>query len=193
MQMKERFVRLARDKFRFAAAMVSFMGVAVLLYRDSVLGAILSPLAVLTAQATLFLLHLSGIEAAQAASQIYHPGGFAYEVCYRCTGILPAAFLAVAILAYPGALSRKVIGLFLGVPVLISLNLARLMHLYYVGVHNPAAFDLAHGYLWECLLILATFGIWFGWMRWAKEGKTCLLQGRWFLYILKLSKHPGPH
>jgi exosortase/archaeosortase family protein len=150
--------------------MVSFTGVVLFLYRDSVIGAVLSPLATITAQATLVLLQLLGIEAVQVASQIHHPGGFAYEVYYGCTGILPAAFLTVAILAYPATRSRKAVGLALGVPILISLNLMRLVHLYCVGVNSPTTFDFAHDYIWRWLLILATFGIWFGWMNWAKGG-----------------------
>jgi archaeosortase B (VPXXXP-CTERM-specific) len=150
--------------------MLSFTGVVLLLYRDSVIGAVLSPLATITAQATLVLLQLLGIEAIQVASQIHHPGGFAYEVYYRCTGILPVAFLAVATLAYPATLSRKAVGLALGVPILISLNLMRLVHLYCVGVNSPTTFDFVHDHIWKWLLILATFGIWFGWMSWAKGG-----------------------
>ena len=172
MQMWKPLIRVGTlHTFRFVVTMLSFTGVVLFLYRDSVLGAVLSPLATITAHATLVLLHLLGIEAAQVASQIYHPGGFAYEVYYRCTGILPAAFLAVAILAYPATWSRRAVGLALGVPILISLNLMRLVHLYCVGVHSPATFDFVHDYIWKWLLILATFGIWFGWMSWAEGGQ----------------------
>ena len=53
-------------------------------------------------------------------------------------------FLTAAILASPGAMRRKVIGLAVGVPILIALNLTRLVHLFSLGVYHPEAFTLAH-------------------------------------------------
>ena len=149
-----------------------FLGVVLLTHCDNVLGALLAPLAALTAQMTLPLLHWSGMEATRAATVISHPGGFAYEISYRCTGFLPVAFLTACILASPGSLQRKVPGLAVGVPVLIGLNLTRLVHLFYVGVHNPAVFDVAHALLWEGCLVLAILGLWRGWMAWSESRTT---------------------
>lgn len=156
---------------RFALVMVGFAGAVLLTYREDVLGALLAPVTMWTAQATLALLHWFGMEATRTANVISHPNGFAYEIYYRCTGFLPVAFLATAILAYPGPLRRKIIGLAVGVPVLIALNLTRLVHLFYLGVRHPAAFDLAHSVLWEGLLILAILGLWLGWTRWLTSAR----------------------
>jgi exosortase H (IPTLxxWG-CTERM-specific) len=151
---------------RFAAVMVSFTGVALLTYREDVVGAPLALLTAWTARATLALLHWLGMEATRVATVISHPSGFAYEIYYRCTGFLPVAFLTTAILASPGPWRRKLVGLVVGVPLLIALNLTRLVHLFYVGVYHPAAFDFAHTVLWEGFLILAILGLWLGWTRW---------------------------
>ncbi len=152
---------------RFVAVMVGFAGVALLTYREDVLGALLAPLTTWTARVTLALLYWLGIAATRMATVVSHPSGFAYEIYYRCTGFLPVAFLMTAILAYPGCWRRKLVGLAVGVPVLIALNLTRLVHLFYLGVHNPAAFDFAHSVLWEGFLILAILGLWLGWTRWS--------------------------
>ena len=152
---------------RFVAVMVGFAGVALLTYREDVLGTLLAPLTTWTARLTLASLHWLGMEATPMATVISHPSGFAYEIYYRCTGFLPVAFLMTAILAYPGRWRRKLVGLVVGVPVLIALNLTRLVHLYYLGVYHPAAFDLAHSVLWEGFLILAILGLWLGWTRWS--------------------------
>jgi exosortase/archaeosortase family protein len=109
------------------------------------------------------------MEAVRLVTVISHPDGFAYEIYYRCTGILPVAVLTVSILAYPGPLRQKLVALAAGVPILISLNLMRLVHLFYLGVHNPAAFDIAHAIVWETLLIVAIIGIWMGWTRWSDK------------------------
>ncbi len=151
---------------RFVTVMVGFLGVVLLTYREDVLGPLLAPLTTLTVRTTLTLLHWAGMEAIRVTTVISHPDGFAYEIYYRCTGFLPLAFLTASILAYPGTLRHKCVGLAVGLPILIALNLMRLVHLFYIGVHDPALFDLAHAVLWEGLLILAILGLWFAWTRW---------------------------
>jgi len=154
---------------RFAAVMLGFVGVVWLTYREDVLGPPLATLTTLTAQMTVALLHWLGMEAVRVTTVISHPDGFAYEIYYRCTGILPMAFLTVSILAYPGPLRQKFVGLAVGVPILIALNLTRLVHLFYIGVHSPAAFHIAHKIVWETLIILAIIGLWLGWTKWSHK------------------------
>ena len=145
-----------KQKSRFAFIMAGFALALVFTYREDVLGASLSPLAHYTAQITLVLLHVSGMEAARAATLIFHADGFAYEIYYRCTGFLPVAVLFVSIFAFPAPLRSKFIGLAIGVPVLLALNLFRLVYLFYVGVYIPAAFDFAQLVVGEGLMIFAT-------------------------------------
>jgi exosortase/archaeosortase family protein len=116
---------------------------------------------------TLAVLHGLGIEAARMVFQIHHPAGFAYEIYYRCTGILPVAILAICIVVFPASWRNKCIGLALGIPFLVALNLMRLVHLFYLGVHAPAAFDLAHRVIWEAVIVSATVLIWWLWSKWA--------------------------
>ena len=138
-------------------------------YRENVLGDILAPLSIYTAQITLGLLHLFGMEASRAAVYIYHPEGFAYEIYYRCLGLLPVIIFTAAIFAYPRTMKDRCWGIVVGVPVLIGLNLCRLVTLFYVGVHHPAAFDFAHTVIWEGCLFLATLGLWLGWVKWSNS------------------------
>lgn len=145
---------------RFAVVMAVFVAVVLLTYREDVLGSLLTPLTTLTAQMTVALLHWLGMEAVRVSTVISHPDGFAYEISYRCTGFLPVAFLTVSILASPGPVRRRLVGLAVGVPVLFGLNLVRLVHLFSIGVHNPAAFDVAHAVVWEGFLIVTIFGFW---------------------------------
>ena len=155
-----------RQKFRFAIVMAGFILALLFTYREDVLGHILSPLTYYTARTTLVLLHLCGMEAARAAMLIYHSDGFAYEIYYRCTGFLPVAILTASIFAYPGPLRGKFFGLAIGVPVILALNLFRLVCLFYVGVYIPTAFDFSHSVLGESLLVLATLGLWLAWIKW---------------------------
>jgi len=112
-------------------------------------------------------LHGIGIAAQRAGTLLYVPGGFAYEINIGCTGLLPAAVLAVAILAAPETRSAKGRGLLVGVPLLLTVNLLRLVHLFYIGIHAPGRFVVAHALLWEATLVLFTFATWLVWSAWA--------------------------
>jgi len=164
-----RRIPVAKEKAggRYILTVVALLGVFLIFYREDLLGRFLSPWAELTTRMTIAVLHLVGIEAARVVSQIHHPGGFAYEIYYRCTGILPVAILIICITAFPASWRRKLVGLAMGAPVLLILNLVRLVHLFYLGVHAPAAFPLAHRVIWEAVLISATVLIWWLWSKWA--------------------------
>jgi exosortase/archaeosortase family protein len=151
----------------FITKVAAFMMLFLAVYRDDLLGRLLGPWEELTAQTTLVLLHFLNVEAARWGSQIHHPDGFAYEIYYRCTAVLVAALLTALTLATPSSARSKLIGLCAGIPVLVGLNLIRLVQLFHTGVFHPGLFDLAHGILWEFILVLATLGIWWRWSRWA--------------------------
>lgn len=120
-----------KEMIRFIAVMTGFALVLFCVYREEQLGSLLTPFTVLTANMTLSLLHLSGMDAVvKAATQIHHPDGFAYEIYYRCIGFLPVTIFTVSIMAYPGAMTKKILGLFLGVPILVAINFIRLVRLF---------------------------------------------------------------
>jgi exosortase/archaeosortase family protein len=85
------------------------------------------------------------------------------------------AILSAAIFAYPRPLRIKFLGLAVGVPVLFALNFLRLVYLFYVGVHIPAAFDFAHSVLGEALIIMATLGLWLAWIKWSRSAEKGLV------------------
>ncbi len=101
-----------------------------------------------------------GIDAFREVSALYGPGGFAYEISRGCLGLVPAAFLIVGVLAYPGERRRKLRALVVGVPLLFVLNLMRLVHLFYLGVYRPDLFPLAHQVVWQGAIIAAVFLFW---------------------------------
>lgn len=155
--------RMKRLNLHFVKVMLVYGGAIFLVYRDEVLGPSLAPLAVLTARMTLQLLRAVDVEVLQEGAKLSHPAGFAYEIAYDCTGFLPIVTFLVCVLAYSGPVSRKCAGIALGVPILLAVNLFRLAHLFYVGVHFPDEFTFAHEVLWEGLLTLVFCGLWWGW------------------------------
>jgi exosortase H (IPTLxxWG-CTERM-specific) len=150
---------------RFALILGIFVLGAVLTHRNPLLIRALAPFDRLTAQATAAVLDWHGMEVIREDVVLSHPSGFGYEIYYRCTGLLPAAFLAVGVFAFPIRLRLKLVGIAIGVPLIFSLNLIRLASLFYIGVWHPSLFDLAHTVIWESLLLLSIVGFWLWWMR----------------------------
>jgi exosortase/archaeosortase family protein len=129
----------------------------------------LAPLEERTAEATEWLLCRSGIEVERAGSVLSHPAGFAYNLGYRCTGAAVFAFLAVGILVLPLSWRTRRRGLSVGILLVLVTNQARLVSLYYIGVHQPpAVFDFAHRVLWEAAMVGVILAVWL----------RCLRQGR---------------
>jgi exosortase/archaeosortase family protein len=168
-----------RSALRLAAAL-AWLGVIVLARGWT--GApvrLLDPLAGLVASLTQTALHGIGIAAERAGTVLYVPGAFAYDINIGCTGLLPAAVLAVAILASPGARRAKQRGLVVGVPLLLTVNLLRLVHLFYLGIHSPRHFVLAHTLLWEGTMVLFSFVTWLLWTRWAARRERGVSGAGW--------------
>lgn len=160
---------------RFVGIVTTFAVAVSLLFRDEIVGPLVLPLRVLTARVVVALIHGLGIDAFREAAALYHPGGFAYEISRGCLGLVPAAFLVVGVLAYPGEGRRKRLTLIAGVPALFALNLVRLVHLFYLGVYHPDLFRPAHQVIWQALMVVAVFLLWFGA---TGRGVTGLLRAR---------------
>ena len=150
---------------RFVLTLGAFVLVALLTHRNPLLVRALAPVDLLTARATAAVLDWHGMEVIREDVVLSHPSGFGYEIYYRCTGLLPAAFLAVGIFAFPASLRTKLMGVAIGVPLVLFLNLIRLPSLFYIGVYHPSVFDFAHTVVWEGLLLLFIVGFWVWWMR----------------------------
>ena len=153
---------------RFIATLCLFTGAVLPCYREEVLGSLLGSLTSATASTTLGWLQLFGLNVLKDATIIYEPGGFAYEIIFKCTGFLPAAFFVVAVLAFSGSIRQKLAGLSIGVPTLLLINQLRLVHLFFVGAVYPEYFHLAHSILWEIAMVLSVLGLWFSWKKWVE-------------------------
>ena len=146
---------------RFGLTVGIFGAVVSWSYRHPRLYELLSPVESWAAGGTRWLLAWSGIEVERAGTVLSHSSGFAYNVGYRCTGLVVAAFLAVGLVALPLGRRARARGLIVGVPLVLAANLARLVSLFYVGVHRPAAFDIAHLVVWEGAMVLVILAVWF--------------------------------
>lgn len=86
------------------------------------------------------------------------------DVHFGCDALEPIVYFGAAVMAFPAAWKRRLIGLALGIPALFVLNIARIVSLYFVATRRPDWFDAAHRDIWQPLFIAATLGLWFTWV-----------------------------
>ncbi len=150
---------------RFAAALALFGLALAGFYRSPRLFRLLEPSELWTARVTERVLAVSGVEVERRGTILAHPGGFRYEIYYRCTGWMVAAFLLVGLFALPGGWRSKLGAAALGVLAVLAVNLVRLVSHFYLADHYPRAIPFAHSVLWEGAMIRLAMLFWIPWMK----------------------------
>jgi archaeosortase B (VPXXXP-CTERM-specific) len=79
--------------------------------------------------------------------------GFSVMIIDECTGMYELLVYAGCILAYPTTVSKKILGLVLGIPAMLGVNMVRLLFLSFVGILYPSMFSYVHYYLWQITFI----------------------------------------
>jgi len=112
-------------------------------------------------------------------------GAFSYRIVEECTATAVVGLFTVAVLAAPAvAWRRRAIGVIVGSAALLTANWVRLLSLAWLGVHRPAAFDLAHVWLWQIVSVALVVVAWLVWLRWATgqsdDSGTARQRTAWF-------------
>jgi len=95
--------------------------------------------------------------------------GFAVAIESGCNGIEACIVLVAAILAFRAPWRRKVAGVLGGVLAVQLANVVRVVSLFYVGQWSLAAFEWAHLYVWQALIMVDAMVFWLLWLRWIRE------------------------
>lgn len=96
---------------------------------------------------------------------IISSSGFSVSVKKGCDAAEPMAIFVAGILAFPALISRKLIGLGIGLAVLFVLNVIRIITLYLTGIYNPDLFESMHLAVWQVAFIAVAVLLWFLWLR----------------------------
>lgn len=88
-----------------------------------------------------------------------------------CDAIHPSALFVAAVLASPVPWMTKLPGIIVGTLSLMVINLIRIVSLFYVKIHYPAAFEVMHVEVWQALFIFLAVLLWALWAMWALRGK----------------------
>lgn len=92
--------------------------------------------------------------------------GFGVQIVAGCNGVEAMLVLAAAILAFRAPWKERLIGLAAGFVAIQSLNLVRVVSLFYLGRWSFTLFEFAHLYLWQALIMLDVVVVWLLWLRW---------------------------
>ncbi|MGH8041198.1 MAG: exosortase H [Rudaea sp.] len=92
--------------------------------------------------------------------------GGGIEIVAGCNGVEAVLILVCAILAFPSPVKHKLIGIGIGFVAIQSLNLVRIISLFYLHEWNQVWFEWFHLYLWQALIILDALVFWLIWLRW---------------------------
>jgi exosortase H (IPTLxxWG-CTERM-specific) len=91
--------------------------------------------------------------------------GFAVSIEAGCNGVEASIVLVAAMLAFPAPWKRKLVGLAAGIVAVQGLNIIRVISLFYLGQWNIDAFEFAHQYVWQALIMLDVLVVWLLWVR----------------------------
>ena len=98
--------------------------------------------------------------------------GFAVSIEAGCNGVEAALILVAAMLAFPASWRKKLAGIAAGLLAVQLLNVVRVVSLFYLGQWSLAAFEWAHLYLWQALIMIDVLVVWLLWLRWLRQGEA---------------------
>lgn len=84
----------------------------------------------------------------------FGPRGFAVSIESGCNGVEATIVLIAAVLAFPAPWRARLLAIGLGFLAVQSLNILRIISLFYLGRWNLDIFAWVHLYLWPALIML---------------------------------------
>jgi exosortase H (IPTLxxWG-CTERM-specific) len=98
--------------------------------------------------------------------------GFSVSIEAGCNGVEATIVLVAAMMAFPAGWRMKLLGIVIGFLAIQFMNLLRIISLYYLGQWNMQAFEWAHLYIWQSLIILDVLVVFLIWLRFISKEKT---------------------
>jgi len=128
--------------------------------------AVVEPWTALLARASVALVTLFDSHAAASGKVILSTAnGFAISIEAGCNGVEAAIVLISAMLAFPAPWKHRAIGILAGLLAVQLLNVVRVISLFYLGQWSTRAFEWAHLYVWQGLIMLDVLIVWLVWIR----------------------------
>lgn len=116
------------------------------------------------------ILNISGMASSYQGTLIFLPT-VTLDVVFGCNGLDAAMIYAIAVIAYPSAWKKKLIGIAAGSAVLQVINIIRIVFLAFLansGAHLRSYFEYVHIYVAQGFMIAISLGIFFLYLHYAK-------------------------
>lgn len=103
----------------------------------------------------------------------FNDTGFAVSIEAGCNGVEATIVLIAAVLAFPAPWKARCIAIGLGFLAVQSVNVIRIISLFYLGNWNIDAFTWIHLYLWPALIMLDVLIVFIIYLRYlARQNNT---------------------
>jgi exosortase/archaeosortase family protein len=109
------------------------------------------------------LLNLFGQHSQLTEGVVIRSSQFSMAIRRGCDAVEPTWLVCAAMIAFPAPLSKKLGGILAATLALQTLNIVRLLTLYWIGVHWPSFFNSAHMELWPTIFILVAIVLFLLW------------------------------
>lgn len=128
------------------------------------------PFTTLLATISISLIHLFDDNVMSYGVIIYNTvNQFAVSIEAGCNGIEASIILFSAIMTFPRSWKSRLLGVGIGLISLHAVNIVRIISLFYLGQWNMTAFEWAHLYLWQALIMLDVFIVFLLWLRFGRD------------------------
>lgn len=117
------------------------------------------------------LLRVLGYDAV-AMGTLIRSSDFSVNIVKGCDALEPSAAFVAAVLASPVRFLLKLPGLAVGVFCLLTINLLRIVSLFYIGINwSRSTFDMMHYEVWQATFIVLAIVFWAIWVQWATSNR----------------------
>jgi len=90
------------------------------------------------------------------------------DVKFGCNGLEAVMIYSVAVIAFPAAWKKRLIGIAAGFAVIQIVNILRIVGLAYSGVYAKNLFEYIHTYIAQGMMIAISLGVFFIYLNYAK-------------------------
>lgn len=143
--------------------LVCIVGLYLLRWWEPIDVHVIEPFTMLIANIAHVVLGWTGADVSQNGTTINY-GGIQLNILEECNGVPAIIVFVSAILAYPAAISRKLLGLVIGIPAIFLVNQIRVLSLFFIYKYlSPRMFDLMHIYVWQFVIITFAVLLWIYW------------------------------
>ena len=114
------------------------------------------------------ILNLFHIQSSYHGTIITLPG-VSLDVLFGCNGLEAVMIYSIAILAFPAAWKKKLIGIIVGFIIIQVINIIRIVGLAYAAVNYREVFKILHIYIAQGLMIAIALGTFFIYLNYARR------------------------